>query len=56
MYRSPTDGQEVYVDHVHAGWVYLRITDGAGGLLTASKVLLETWHALVKRYELEAVQ
>lgn len=46
VYRHPSAGEEVIIDYVTDAEVYLRVTDGAGGLIRACRVPRTSWKAI----------
>lgn len=46
VYRHPSAGEEVIIDYVTDAEVYLRVTDGAGGLIRACRVPRTSWMAI----------
>lgn len=50
VYRA--DGHEVLIDHVTADEVFLRVTDGRGGLVAARRLTLSEWGRLATKHGL----
>lgn len=46
VYRHPSAGEEVTIDYVTDAEVYLRVTDGDGGLIRACRVPRTSWKAI----------
>ena len=46
VYRHPSADEEVVIDYVTDTEVYLRVTDGAGGLIRACRVPRTSWRAI----------
>lgn len=46
VYRHPSAGEEVIIDYVTDAEVYLRVTDGVGGLIRACRVPRTSWTAI----------
>lgn len=46
VYRHPSAGEEVIIDYVTGAEVYLRVTDGAGGLILPIRVPRTSWKAI----------
>lgn len=54
LYRPAHEAREVLIDLVTSAEVFLRVTDGNGGLLAARRVSLREWYRLKKIHFLEA--
>lgn len=53
VYRQPNTGEEVLIDLVRDAEVYVRVTDGRGGLTAARRVTLVQWRAIRELHGLQ---